>query len=142
MSTIVNAAFLGVIGVAGLYATRGLFAKQRLIAAWPTVEGRLLSKEASPSPHGSSRYYLTVRYTYDVDGITHESTQFGPLAVHSRLKRVIDKDVAALPNFVTVFYNPANPDEAYLSLGPRFWPKVAQVACGCFVVIAGLMLLM
>lgn len=141
MAFSVNAAFLAVIGATGFVATRNLIARQRAIAAWPTVTGRLLAKEAQPSPQGGYRYLLAVRYAYEVDGVSHESTQYAPMRVYSRRQRVIDKDLAALPEAPSVSYNPQRPDDAYLSVGPTFWPRVAHVLCALMVVLAGLMAL-
>ena len=104
------------------------------ITRWPTVQGRVVSRTVEPTDRAIAvgppayRFEPKATYLYEVNGTKFEGHQI------RYSTRVGDKEYAqamvdALPDIVTVHYNPENPAEAYLY--PDSWvPPVVTVAVG------------
>jgi len=90
------------------------------ITRWPTVQGRVVSRKVDwggPEAVGigppAFRFVPRVTYLYEVNGTKFEGHQ---IRYSTRLgkKEYAQAVVDALPDIVTVHYNPENPAEAYL----------------------------
>ena len=111
--------FILLLGVAGMAAGFSAAAKSYRARQFPTVKGRVVSREIGPNTTarggGTGRLVEPrVRYTYSVGGREHVGTRIG-LAQEAYDPASAQRALAAIPDEVEVHYNPEAPDEAYLS---------------------------
>lgn len=104
--------------------TLAVFMKELLIwlrmSRWPRTEGVVISSEITRSDDGESIVYRPlVRCSYQVDGTGHVTETLHPghenhsSSFEWRWRKLVDRYPTG--RAVTVFYNPANPSEAYLA---------------------------
>lgn len=116
------AVFVLVIACASVLAGRGYVRKARAMRSFQRVPGVVLTREVVASPPGQRREGLfgegggsmpKVTYAYRVDGKDYVG---GRIRYASRgLKReVAEKALAAIPDQVDVWFDPASPSDAYL----------------------------
>ncbi len=120
-------AVFAVVGLPFVWLARRAFARERVIAAWPQTDGVITSATIKTSRHRykdqNDNYYYRdgftpiVRYTYTVDGTTHEGTSIarsldGLAMDEGAAKKLLEK--YAPRRQVRVLYDPADPKTAYL----------------------------
>ena len=104
--------------------TLAVFVKELLVllrmSRWPRTEGVVISSEITRSDDGESIVYRPlVRCSYQVDGTGHVTEALHPghenhsSSFEWRWRKLVDRYPTGRE--VTVFYNPANPSEAYLA---------------------------
>jgi len=117
-----------VIGLFAVVSGVSLGLKTWQITRWPTVEGRVVSRKVEwggPEAVGAGppafRFVPKVTYLYEVNGTKFEG---GRIRYSSRVgkKKYAQAIVDALPDIVTVHYNPENPAEAYLFMDSLVLP--------------------
>jgi uncharacterized protein DUF3592 len=110
-----------VISLGAILAGRGYTQTARKMRAFVTTRGRVTAREvvmmAGLSPEGrwgqGGNYRPKVTYDYTVDGATYTSDRTS--YAHRGLRRSLaEQQLAAIPDDVDVYYNPAAPEEAYL----------------------------
>ncbi len=114
---------------------------------WPTVQGTVTHSDirhqgGEGGDTGSGTYIADVRYTYTVDGVTHEGNaiglgEFGVGGTGHARERAGRYPVGAA---VTVYVNPADPAHAVLEPGWG-WILAIPLGLGVCLVPVGLFLL-
>lgn len=97
---------------------------------WPTTEGTVVASRVV----GTRAFRPDIVYAYTVEGIVYrDSTTFDTPAFGGRNSKynVAETMVKAYPNgrMVTVRFNPANPSESGLSVGPH-WDLFGKIGLG------------
>lgn len=94
----------------------------RVPVGWAMTEGDVLDKRLETIDYtaGGERivYYTPiVRYTYEVEGQRYQSTRVTPQALRFNSRRMAESFLNAysVGQPVTVIYNPADPEAAYLA---------------------------
>lgn len=128
---------VGLLAVAALLVIFGIYfivvANETL--SWSSVQGSVVDAEidtdvtlrtgSSAASHSYVQYFVTVRYTYQVDGTDYVSSRYsfgqGNTASDSYSDRA-DAETEAASRFpkggaVTVYYDPNDPSEAVLKAG-------------------------
>lgn len=110
------------------------------VRRWPATTGQMLEKEVvySDKPVASNRatrYEVKLRYRYKVADKAYVSTNYRPTVEITR-KHEAQKVIDSLGDEVTVYYNPSNPAEAYLSTNSLAWSILAFIV-GVFCTLIG-----
>jgi len=134
---------IGDLGLALLYAGFGgviLWAGRKLnqrlsqVSMWPTVTATILDKgvvkQRLAGGKEGSRWQEHVRYRFTVEGREFEGTGYSALQGGDRDPAAVQRRLDALSDEVTVYYNPANPVEAFIKAGSPIWPFVVNAAGG------------
>jgi hypothetical protein len=113
-----------IVGFGALVVLAGQFmaGKAREVREWPTVNGTLLHADTErESTADGPRVRPDVQYEYVVEGQTYTSTQFEPGFPRYDDRSDIAREVNPFQKGaeVEVYYNPAQPAEAYLVARPR-----------------------
>ena len=117
----------GIISLFGIYF---LYVGNRSLS-WPSVEGRLVSSSVKTRENNRAtirrgiKYYVSVKYKYDVDGKTYVSSRYsiggGDRASDLYPTRSqAEKQASKLfppESELTVYYDPKNPGSAILAPG-------------------------
>ena len=134
-----------VISLGAILAGRGYVKTARRMRGFATTRGRVVARELAPVSGGTREgrwgrgggYRPKVTYTYVVDGSSHTSDKTS--YAHRGLKKSIaEQELAAIPDDVDVHYDPAAPDEAYLTTHtPRtgYWFIAGEVAGVLFALL-------
>ena len=121
----------GVGAWAGLQALRNRADLDR----WPTTKGRVIERGTFQAVIGRRgfRFAPLVKYVYEVAGKEFVNNYINPkrtqLPSHST-EEWAQKKAASWPEEVTVYYNPASPDESFLIQTPKFKLYGVIVASG------------
>lgn len=137
----------GLLSVFGVYFL--LTANESL--SWPSVEGTIVQTEvrrdtrsrkgsAEPTLNTDVEYYVSVNYTYDVEGNSYVASRYSlgqGDQVSRRYKERSDAEAEAASRFpegttVTVHYDPEQPTEAVLAPGWN-WGTFAPLLMGIFL---------
>ena len=115
-----------------------------MISTWPQTDARILSSEAKLKRTTQGyNYRVNVMYEYSVDGTVIKGTKIGLNDLHfSSLNHA--QQVARVEFFqgktLKTFYNPSNPQEAFLEGGIPFFSFV-YIAIGSLLFLLGLFLI-
>ena len=120
----------------------------RKMRSFNTTRGTVLSREVVPTAASLGRegrwgsggnYQPKVTYTYSVDGAEYRSDRL-TYSTAGLKRSVAERAVAAVPDDVTVHYDPADPSQAYLQTNsPNLgYALLAGGAVTMFVALAAL----
>ncbi len=142
---VVPHALLGVTTVGAALFIRELLLRLRM-GRWPQTQGAVTRSEVARIDDGESIIYKpAVLFTYLVDGREYASGSIRPGFEHrsssfeGTWNRLIEKYPLGAP--VTVIYNPAKPDEAFLGKGsliPALLALILSVIAAAAAVSTGL----
>ncbi len=114
--------FLSVLSGAVIAVGLGYVRTARRMRSFQTTRGMVVAREVAVVPASDLRegkwgkgggYWPKVTYTYTIDGVEYRSDRSS--YVFRGLKRSIaEQQLAAIPDEVTVYYDPVAPREAYL----------------------------
>jgi hypothetical protein len=137
-----------VISLGAIVAGRGYTNTARRMRGFATTRGRVLEKRAIPMPGGDTTtgrwgkgggYQPYVKYTYEVGGTTytHDKVTY---ALQGLKSENVEENLAAMPDEVDVHYDPANPQDAYLS---KHTPTIGRwlIVGGSIGLVLGLLIL-
>jgi hypothetical protein len=138
--------FLLVLSCAAIIAGRGYVKTARRMRAFRTTRGAVVARELLEVP-GDNRegrwgsgggFAPKPTYTYSVDGVAHRSDRYS-YAMTGLKRSVAEQRLAAIPDEVDVYYDPAAPQDAYLV---KHTPTIgiALIAGGCVGALVGLVL--
>ena len=121
-----------VLGIGLFLLISGVSAGLKLwrMARWPTVQGRVVSRKVErsdrvlPTRAPAFRFEAKVTYLYEVNGTKFEGHEIRYATLPVGTKEWAQAKLDALPDLVTVHYNPENPAEAYLFVDPWVLPVV------------------
>ena len=137
-----------VISLGAILAGRGYVRTSRKLQSFATTRGRVtarevvmiagLSREGRWGQGGNHRPKVT--YDYSVDGVAYTSDRTS-YANRGLRRSVAEQQLAAVPDEVDVYYDPAAPQEAYLE---KHTPTLGRylLAGGGAGVLFGLILLL
>jgi Protein of unknown function (DUF3592) len=118
---VVAAIAIFVISLGAILAGRGYVRTAQRMRSFATTRGRVTSREvvtiAGLNREGrwgqGGKYRPKVTYDYIVDGVAYTSDRTS--YAHRGLRRSLaEQQLAAIPDEVDVYYDPAAPDQAYL----------------------------
>jgi hypothetical protein len=141
------ALFLLVLSAAAILAGRGYVQAARRMRGFRTTTGTVTARgldevgwDNREGRWGSGGGYAPqVTYRYTVDGVQHTSNRMS-YAKRGLKRSVAEQRLAAIPDEVVVYYDPAAPGDAYLAThNPKL--GIALVAGGCVGVLLALTLL-
>jgi hypothetical protein len=97
---------------------------------WPEVTGAVISSKGQRIDHNKERYILEIEYEYAVDGKSYYSKR---VSSSNKMLTLSEKD-ELLGQYkpqseVSVYYDPANPKEAYLIKGLDKGMLILFIAC-------------
>ena len=126
------AIFMLVFFAAVTWAGAGYVRKARRMRAFLTTPGRIVKRELGRQ-HDTTEgrwgegggYYPKPVYTYAVGGRQYTSDQFA-FASRGLKKTIAEQRLAEMPDEVTVHYDPADPQDAYLQ---RHSPGLGYAIC-------------
>ena len=134
------------VGIAVLFWGYGSFQKSQEAKSWPTTKGKIISSEIhsywSHSGTGRKRhmkmmYGAKVQYKYSADGKTYLSDRisFGEFDSSSRkdAQKVVDKYPP--DKEISVYHDPAKPENAVLEPGKRGGIFIAFIVGGLFILV-------
>jgi hypothetical protein len=138
--------FLLVLSGAAIIAGRGYVRTARRMRAFKTTRGAVVARELLQVP-GDNRegrwgsgggFAPKPTYTYTVDGVSHRCDHYS-YAMTGLKRSIAEQRLAAIPDEVDVYYDPAAPQDAYLvkhtpALG------IALIGGGCIGALVGLAL--
>jgi hypothetical protein len=135
-----------VISLGAILAGRGYIRVAKRMRAYATTRGRILKRELARTSGGregqfgkGGNYRPQVTYSYVVDGVEHTSDKVS--YAHRGVRESIAlEQLRALPDDVDVFYDPADPDQAYLE---KHTPRIGYwfVGGGTIGILLGLIML-
>ncbi|WP_158000950.1 MULTISPECIES: DUF3592 domain-containing protein [unclassified Pseudoalteromonas] len=103
----------GWIAVLSFYIYEGLESEK-----WPSTEGVIVTASAKRINHNKERYVIDANYQYSIGNkvfngkkVSILNTKFTRTEVNEKLKQYLPK------NKVLVYYEPSNPNNAYLVVG-------------------------
>jgi len=119
--------FMLVFSVGGIYAIyQSIKTRQQVkqIQNWPSTMGRVIDSRVVHGGYDTDKmrrnYVQHVEYEYTVGGVTYRNDQIAPGPRQAHPRRYQARNAAnryPIGATVTVFYNPANPQEAVLEQG-------------------------
>lgn len=123
--------FILVISLISLIASASMSYKTLRVRSWPKATAKVRDKEIvrTDKPTGTARtlhYEVRLTYLFSVDGKVYTGTKVRPTEEVTTMARA-QKLIEGLGEEVSVYYNPANPEEAYLKTNSLFWSIVAFV---------------
>jgi hypothetical protein len=133
--------FLLVLAAGAIAAGQGYVRTARRMRGFATARGRVTARGIATAPGGDTRegrygsgggYQPHVTYDYAVDGVAYTSDRWS-YAARGLRKELAEQTAAAVPDEVDVFYDPANPREAYLHTNT---PRLGYWLVGLGVVLA------
>jgi hypothetical protein len=97
---------------------------------WPEVTGAVISSKGQRIDHNKERYILEIEYEYAVDGKSYYSKR---VSSSNKMLTLSEKD-ELLGQYkpqseVSVYYDPANPKDAYLIKGLDKGMLILFIAC-------------
>jgi hypothetical protein len=137
-----------VISLGAILAGRGYVRTSRRMRSFQTTRGRVFKRELA-TVAGDTRegvwgkgggYRPAVTYVYTVEGVEHTSDKVS-YAHRGLRKSLAEQALAAIPDEVDVFYDPADPDEAYLV---RHSPRLGHwlIGGGVLGILFGLLIVL
>jgi hypothetical protein len=111
-----------IVACGAIAAGYGYVRAARRMRFYRTVEGDVVGREVAVVPGSAGgegtggsggRYSPKVTYTYVVDGVSYTSDRWS-FAGNGLKRSVAEQQLAAVPDRVTVFYDPNAPAQAYL----------------------------
>lgn len=109
--------------------------------SWPSVEGKLESSAVKVFGDGSfDQYASDVRYSYRVGNkvFSGDSVRIWDMSLNSRKLAAEYLSYRAKGDVVTIYYNPANPDQSILD---HAYPLGIVVLCALAALVFGLVAL-
>ncbi|MEI5639966.1 MULTISPECIES: DUF3592 domain-containing protein [unclassified Pseudoalteromonas] len=105
---------------------------------WPEVTGTVISSKGQRIDHNKERYILEIEYEYAVDGKSYSSQR---VSSSKKMLTLSEKD-ELLKQYkpqskVSVYYDPANPRDAYLISGLDKGVLILFLACIGLVFFSG-----
>lgn len=140
MESIFAIIFSLLIGGAALSSGVTIIRVNRKVKRWPTVAGALVDREIVLSSAGSvarvgSRYRATVKYTYDVAGQHYTGDKIIPFGYITGSQDAMQKELDGFNGPFEVRFDPENPADACLKIGPSWWAFGSLAAAAlCFLV--------
>lgn len=135
-----------VISLGAILAGRGYVRVAKRMRSYATTRGRVLERELARTSGGregrfgqGGNYRPLVTYAYVVDGV--ERTSDKSSYAHQGLRESVARErLRAIPDEVDVYYDPADPDQAYLE---KHTPRIGYwlVGGGTTGVLLGLIML-
>ena len=142
-----SAIFLLVLSVGMIAAGWGYVKAARRMRAFETTRGTVIGRDVATLTGGyregrwgrGGNYRPLVIYTYEVGGVAYTSDRWS-YAARGFKRSVVEQQLAALPEELDVYYNPATPQEAYLE---KHSPTIGNglVAAGAVGVLIAVLLL-
>ncbi len=142
-----SAIFLLVLSIGMIAAGWGYVKTARRMRAFETTRGTVIGRDVTTLTGGhregrwgkGGNYRPLVLYTYEVGGVSYTSDR-SSYAARGYKKSAVEQQLAALPDEVDVYYDPASPKEAYLE---RHSPALGNflVAGGAVGVLIAVLLL-
>jgi len=141
--------FLLVLAAGAIAAGWGYVRTARRMRGFATTRGTVTARGVKTAPGGDTRegrygkgggYQPHVTYDYAVGGVAYTSDRWS-YATRGLRRSLAEETAAAVPDEVDVFYDPADPREAYLHTHvPRigYW----LVALGVVLALIGLVALL
>lgn len=126
------------LGLFALGAGVWLCRKNAKVKRWPVAVGRILEKRVGPTAQAAAvgpaaRFEVFVKYSYSAGGCSYVGDKIFPTH-HLMMRKDAERFSAGLPEEVTVYYNPAKPEEATLFSEAIWVPLVAIVfGIGCII---------
>jgi hypothetical protein len=120
-SPLAAAIALFVISAGAILAGQGYIKTARRMRSYGTVRGRVIKRELGIMSAGTREgrwgkgggYWPKATYVFAVDGVEHTSSL--TTYAHRGLRQSLAQQaLAAIPDEVDVFYDPRDPDKAYL----------------------------
>lgn len=137
MQNYIIAGFLLVFGLTAVIMGIKMIHQRNKVSSWPQVNCVFLEKKVDIAKHASGpggmgkSYEVFVVYTYEVNGKKYTHDRIAPSFRTSDL-RTAKRDLEEIEPIHKVFYNPDNPQEAYLLAESLGW--------GIFILIIGIVL--
>jgi len=140
--------FLLVLSLAVLAVGLSFVRTAKRMRTFTTTRGRVVERELALVGGDQTEgrwgrgggYRPKVTYTYEVDGTSYTSDRSG--LVHRGLKKTLAEEaLAAIPDEVDVYYDPAAPQEAFLETSTPRVGRFLIAGGGCGVVLSLLILL-
>lgn len=137
---------LFVISLGAILAGQGYIKTARRMRAYKTVRGRVIKRELGLMSTGNREgrwgkgggYWPKATYVFSVEGVEHTSDK--TTYAHRGLRRSLaEQALAAIPDEVDVYYDPSDPEQAYLEKhtpGLGYW----LVGGGVFGVLVALLI--
>jgi hypothetical protein len=105
---------------------------------WPEVTGAVISSKGQRIDHNKERYILEIEYEYAVDGKSYYSKR---VSSSNKMLTLSEKDELLRQykpqSEVSVYYDPANPKEAYLIKGLDKGILILFIACIVLMFFSG-----
>lgn len=97
-------------------ATVQLFLKAKEVESWPTTQGTIVRSEMAVM---LDNYKVHIEYVYQVDGKSYRSPEVRTRGTAGKHRSDVAPLILKYPvgQEVQVYYNPANPSDAYLEPG-------------------------
>jgi hypothetical protein len=132
--------FILVFSVVALIGGASMAYKTLRVRQWPRTTAVILDKEVvrTDKATGSTRtarYEVRVRYQFMVEGREYEGSKVRPtleITSQAEAQKLID----GLGGQESVYYNPRNPEEAYLATNSLAWSLISLVL-GLFGTLIG-----
>ncbi|MUL76859.1 DUF3592 domain-containing protein [Mycolicibacterium sp. CBMA 226] len=111
-----------VVALAAMAAGARYLVVARKMRSFNTIRGAVLKREISPTPASLGReghwgsggnYQPKVTYSYVVDGVAYRSDRWS-YGSEGLKRSVAERVLATVPDDVTVYYDPADPQQSYL----------------------------
>jgi hypothetical protein len=141
--------FLLALAAGAIAAGQGYVRTARRMRGFATARGTVTARGVATAPGGDTRegrygkgggYQPHVTYDYTVDGVAYTSDRWS-YAARGLRRALAEQTAAAVPDAVDVFYDPANPREAYLhTQTPRL--GYGLLALGGLLALVGLVALL
>lgn len=131
---------LTILALGALLAGGGYVQKARAMRDFRSTRGTVLTRAVVPVPGGDTTegrygrgggYMPGVTYRYTVDGVERTGSRVA-YAYRGLKKALAEEALAAIPDEVEVWYDPARPEDAYLE---RHTPGVGWALIGLGVVL-------
>ncbi|WP_425619200.1 DUF3592 domain-containing protein [Anatilimnocola sp. NA78] len=112
--------FVAAMGVE--FLTVNVFLKAKEIESWPATKGTILKSELTSTFHGTTTYEAQIEYEYQVGEEKYLSKQVRTRGTGTKHQVDVARLVQKFPagQEVDVYYDPANPSDAYLETGVDF----------------------
>jgi hypothetical protein len=146
MEKIAVGAFSFLIGVVGIWTGFIQLRNRRGLNLWPATKGRVIERGAyiptgTAASGAAFRYAPLVRYAYQVGGREFVNDCINPkriqLPTHNT-KQWAQKRAASFADEVTVYYNPADPNESFLVQTPKIMLYLIIVG-SCLALLFGVL---
>ncbi|MGW0158524.1 DUF3592 domain-containing protein [Mycobacterium sp. NPDC003323] len=132
--------FLLFIGLSALVSAGVLARRVWQVRSYVAVRGRVVARgldAADPTEAGgdAQRYETAVRYEYTFGGTVYTGERLTPVT-GARIRSNAARDLARLPDEVTVYVNPADPADSVLGRA-GFGLTLTAAAAGVIAVLIG-----